>query len=259
MAVKPGGLSGYSQRVVTINDFGLQERTRTSKAGKESVRFTVAISGTPLPHDLNPRELGRGPALAMADWLRNRVKTIQAVAAPRTIKRREYAAKAFKAGEDWAMARYAGGRMGQMAPNALGVRMFNDSGRFAAGITALPQGARGAPSAGEWTINVPANRWDPDTLSGPEGFNSRAALDNIFAALVELVPEFGDPAMLVNIPSVRRAIVSAAGDIVRKSGDLRDRLQAARMKALRTALDTFGSALSGGIPAGNGIGGLFTG
>lgn len=254
MAIKARGASGYSQTVKVINDFGLEQRTRTSPTGKTSVRFTVSISGAPLPHDLNPRELGRKPALAMADWLRTRVKTIQASASLSTKASRESAARQFAAGDPRALARYSGGRMGAMPPNTqAGGRLFNDSGRFAAGITAVPAGKDGRPSAGEWTINVPANRWDPTTLTGPEGKRGMAALQGIYIRLVELVPEFNDPQMLVNIPSVRRAIEESGKDILRRNGDLRDKLQAARLKTFRTILDTFGQLANQGSGAGLGF------
>lgn len=254
MPPKPAGLTGYSQKVVTINGFGLQERTRTSPTGKTSVRFTVGISGSPLPHDLDPAMLGRKPAEAMADWLRNRVRTIQASASLSTRGRREEAAKAFARGFPEAVKRYSGGRMGAMAPNQSD-RLFNDSGRFAAGIIARPVGASGrVGNPNEWVVNVPANRFDPSTLTGPEGRSGLAALQQIYAKLVELVPEFGNPQMLVNTPSVRRAIEESAKGIIRKNGDLRDRLQAARLRTLRTILDTFGQL--GNTGAGDGIGGL---
>lgn len=266
---KPAGLSGYSQRVVTINDFGLQERTRTSKTGKESVRFTVGISGSPLPHNLDPAMLGRKPAEAMADWLRNRVKTIQASVAPTTERRRKEAELAFSRGFPEAVKRYAGGRMGAMAPNTqTGDRLFNDSGRFAAGISAMnPKAGAGAlggvgpsnrvGSPAEWVINVPANRLDPTTLTGPEGRSGLAALQQIYAKLVELVPEFGDANMLVNVPSVRRAIEESAKQIIRQDGNLRGQLQAERLRTLRTILDTWGKLGDIGESRGDGIGGLF--
>lgn len=257
MAIKARGTTGYSQSVVTINDFGLQRRERVSPTGKASVRFTVGISGSPLPHDLDPAMLGRKPAEAMADWLRERVKSIQAAASPATEKQRVHAAAALRRGEDWALKRYAGGRMGLMPPNPTG-NLFNDSGRFAKGIIARPVGASGrVGNPNEWVINVPANRLDPSTLHG--AVQGVAALQRIYARLVELVPEFGNPGMLVNIPSVRRAIEDSAKAIIGKNGDLRDKLQAARLRTFRTILNTFGALADAAEGSGAGMGGLLPG
>jgi hypothetical protein len=243
MPPKPAGLSGYSQNVVVINDHGLQERTRTSPTGKTSVRYTVSIQAGPLVHDLNPKELAEKPAQAMAEWLRARVKTIQASASPSTKKKREQAAKALAHGEDWALARYAGGKMGSMAPGQ-SKSLFNDSGRFAASIIARPVGDTGrAGNPNEWVINVAANRLDPETLSGPEGRRGLAALQMVYARLIELVPEFGDSRKLMAVPAVKRAIADSVNGIIKRNADLRARLGAARLDAAAAAWDLLASTL----------------
>ena len=89
-------------------------------------------------------------------------------------------------------------------------------------------------------INVAANRLSPDTLSGPAGRDGMAALQEVYARLLEEVPEFGNPGMLVNIPSVRAAIVDSYKNVLRKQDDLRTKASRGRMQALNAALDLFG-------------------
>jgi hypothetical protein len=241
MAIKPAGTSGFVQNVVVINDFGLQERTRTSPVrGKTTVRYTVSITGTPLPLDLNPHELGRRPAEAMAEHLRARIRTLQAVADNATIDQRKAAAQAFDRGEAWALKRYAGGRLGTKRPG-MSDKLFNDSGRLADGLIAKPIGSTGrVGNPNEWVINVAANRFDPSTLTGPEGRDGLAALQSIYHRLVELIPEFGNPRQLVNVPSVRAAIEASAEGILARNAKLTDQLRAQRLRALGALLDTFG-------------------
>lgn len=241
MAIKPAGTSGIVQRVVAINDFGLQERERTSKAGNTTVRYTVTITGTPLPHDLNPRELGRRPAEAMAEHLRARIRTLQASASHGTIDQRKAAAQAYDRGEAWALKRYAGGRLGPKRPG-MSDKLFNDSGRLADGLIARPVGTSGVRpgNPNEWVINVAASRFDPSTLTGPEGRDGLAALQQIYHRLVELIPEFGNPQQLVNVPSVRKAIEDSAAGILARNAKLTDQLRNERLKALGAVLDTFG-------------------
>ena len=153
---------------------GLEQRT--SKTGKE--RYTIKVSAEPVYVNLSPKELGKDVAIAIANHLKERVKGITAAAAPATIKARKVAAKAFALGKPWAMKRYAGGRTAAAPPNQSD-RAFNDSGRFANGITAT-----GGDNS--WRVNVPANRLSGDASS----------VQRIWTKLVELVPEFADAALL---------------------------------------------------------------
>ena len=72
-----------TQKTTAINDFGLQERERTSSRGT-SVRYSVRIDATRLVHNVDTHELGRRPAEAIAAHLRARIRTIQASASPST-------------------------------------------------------------------------------------------------------------------------------------------------------------------------------
>lgn len=231
-------MGNITQRVVAINDFGLQERTRVNAAtGKESVRFAVSIVGTPVIHNIDTKALGKGPADAIAEHLRARVKTIQARASDATIKRRETAAAVLAGTQDVqfadalkrAQARYSGGRIGPMAPNQSD-RLFNDSGRFVKGI------AVGRGKGNEWVVNVPANRLDPRTLDGPPGRRGDAALQMVYAKLIEHVPEFGDPEALLRMPSVAAAIVDAWQNVVMRNEDLRSKASRAQLDAIKNVL-----------------------
>ncbi len=216
-----------TQRVIAINNFGLQQRERTSAGGKVSSRFTVTIDAKPLEHVFDPVELGRGPSEAIAAHLRKQVMAIGENASPSTLATRANAQRAFETGSRGALKRYAGGRMGPMAPNQSS-RLFNDSGRLAKGIFAR------YGKAGEWVINFPANRMNPSTF--PDGI---AALERMYMRLVALVPEFADTKALIAVPEVSAAIVQGAKDIIRRNADLRDRLSRARMNALRQAMSLF--------------------
>lgn len=224
-------MGNITQRVVAINDFGLQERTRVNAAtGKESVRFAVSIVGTPVIHNIDTKALGRDVALAIQQHLRGRMLGIQARAAPATIARRKNAAGAHRVDDskkfqDSLEARYSGGRMGTMPPNQSD-RLFNDSGRFAKSIKA------GYGNGNEWVINVAKNRLDPTTLNG-----GAAALASVYAKLIQLIPEFGDPEGLMRMPLVAKAILDGWQRVIMKNQDL-------RLKANRAQIDFVKNALS---------------
>lgn len=223
-------MGNITQRVVAINDLGLQERTRVNAAtGKESVRFAVSIVGTPVIHNIDTKALGKGPALAIEQHLRASMLSIQAKASDSTLERRKNAVAAHRVDDskkfqDSLEARYSGGRLGTMPPNQSD-RLFNDSGRFAKSIKA------GFGNGNEWVINVAKNRLDPTTLNGGE-----VALAKVYAKLVELIPEFGDPEKLMKVNSVALSIVDAWRNVVMKNEDLRLRASRAQLDFVRNAL-----------------------
>jgi hypothetical protein len=252
------GTSNYDQTTVTINDFGLQRKDRTSKStGVTKSRFTVSIDATPLTHYCDAVSLGRGPAEAIAEHLRTRIKTLQVEASNATQKRRETAAVAFarggsvpkatgkgakaknaratfEAGAASVMQRYSGGRMGPMAPNQ-STKLFNDSGRLADSLIAKPaRPTPGQQAEAQWIINVAANRFDPTTFGG-----GQAAISVMFIRLAELIPEFSDPARLVNIPSVQAAITDSYKALMGRNADLRSKLSRTRTQAFRAMLSVF--------------------
>lgn len=224
-------MGNITQRVVAINDFGLQERTRVSTVtGKDlGVRFAVSIVGTPVIHNIDTKALGKGPALAIEQHLRASMLSIQAKASDSTLERRKNAVAAHRVDDskkfqDSLEARYSGGRLGTMPPNQSD-RLFNDSGRFAKSIKA------GFGNGNEWVINVAKNRLDPTTLNGGE-----VALAKVYAKLVELIPEFGDPEKLMKVNSVALSIVDAWRNVVMKNEDLRLRASRAQLDFVRNAL-----------------------
>lgn len=174
--------------IVILNDVLTQ---RTSATGKQ--RVTISVRSEPIVHDLDPRRMAEGPALAIAALFRERVSGITAVASQATLRARAVAAKAFAAGESWAMRRYSGGKIGPMAPNQSD-RAFNDSGRLAKSIVAQARDD-------EWRINVAGNRFQAADVKG-----GQAGITRIWDQLVALVPEFGNPAMLMDDLRVRKAI-----------------------------------------------------
>lgn len=223
-----------STRTITLNEFGLARRERTSNAGTTSIKYTVSIDAAPMVHTFDSKSLGRGPADAIADHLRGRVAGIGERAAPATIRRRELAAKAFASGDLATMKRYGGGRIGAMPPNQSD-RMFNDSGRMARGIAAGPT------KDNQWVVNFPANRFDPSTLKGGE-----AGVIKMFERLRQLIPEFGDVSILADVAAVRQAIDESTELIISRNtfsvgGSLVSlgSARAARLDALRAGLELF--------------------
>lgn len=227
-----------TQRTIVLNDFGLARRERTSSSGT-AIRYTVSIEAAPLVHVFDAKALGQGPAQEIAEHLRRRIETIQVAAAPATLLRRKYAESALDRGAGWASNRYSGGRTGtkragEAKPDG---RLFNDSGRFAAGLIAQPT------RENNWVINVPANRLDPSTFRDGE-----AGLVRMVDRLRELVPEFGNANELAKIGSVRAAIgdsvdrifMSGLGRSYSHQTDLRTRVRAAQMDAIREALQLAG-------------------
>lgn len=212
-----------SEDVVVINQ-GLEQRT--SKTGKQ--RYTIKVSSEPVIFNLDPKALGAPVAQAIAHHFRERIKGIAAKAAPATIKAREVAARAFAAGKPWAMKRYSGGRTGAMAPDQ-SYSLFNDSGRFAQSITA------NASSGGAWRVNVAANR-----LSGDPG-----SVAKIYARLVELVPEFGNPALLMQNDVLKRTIEKATQQMITKARMQTGKLQVQLIRSILGLAGQVGELMAG--------------
>ena len=199
-----------TQEVVVLNDFGFEERRRTTSAGTTN-RYTTTIKADPVVHVFDPKEMGRGVAEAIAEAIRKGIRDIGEIASASTRRRREAAVKALARGEAWAMARYAGGRTGAKQPNKT-PRLFNDSGRLAEGINV------GANGKG-WVVNVTANRFDPNTFTG-----GVPALVSMYERLRALVPALQGPERLMEIESVKEAIVDSLYQlIVVKGGALKSR------------------------------------
>lgn len=194
-----------SQETIVLNDYSgsaTQRRTRTTSNGT-SVRYTLSIKSEPILVDFDPLKLGKGPAEAIAALVSKQIRAISETASLSTQLGRKYAANAFAAGQSWAKKRYSGGRTGAKPPGAASSdRLFNDSGRLADGIFASEN-----KKEGNWTINVPANRFDPTTFKGGE-----SAILSMIERLRNLVPALkGD---VLSDPATREAIKTATADAI---------------------------------------------
>lgn len=190
------------KRTVVLNDFGeLSARSTTRKSGEKVTHYTTTIRAEPVLTSFDAKALGKGPALAIAAHLRQRVGDL-GQASRGTIALRERNAKVLR-GEtqgpptqnvDKIRRRYA------RAVNPPGTqdKVFNDTGRMREGIKV------GAASGNRWIVNVPRDRFDPSTLGGGE-----AALIAIYGRLRELIPEWGDGRRLREVLTVRAAIKAA--------------------------------------------------
>lgn len=188
-------------RVLVINP-GLEERT--TRTGRR--RFAVRIDAEPILINNDPKSLGQPVADAIANHFRQRIRTLAEKASPATIRARAAAAKAFAEGKAWAVKRYGGGRIGSIPPNQSD-RVFNDSGRMADSIVA------NASSDGSWRINMAANRLDPDTASG-----GTAGVFRIWKRLLQLIPEFGDPAQLMENTILKRTLENVVKERLHAKG-----------------------------------------
>jgi hypothetical protein len=187
---------------VVLNDF----TTLSYKELRTRKKFLVTIKADPLIHNFDVRQLGKGPAEAIASHLREEIRGINAPASPATIAARESAQKAFIAGKQWAVKRYSGGRTGPMPPSE-STRQFNDSGRFAQTLIASPRKKDGEDV---WIINVAANRLDGRTLDN----GGDAVVPLIFQRLAMLVPAFASPDALMSSPTVRNALEQSMRQVI---------------------------------------------
>lgn len=219
-----------TQTTIVLNDFGLEEKQRTTSRGTSS-RYTVTIKADPVVINLSPKEMGRGPAEAIRQHISDGIKGIGVAAKPATILARRKALDAYRAGAPWALRRYSGGRTGPKPPDPTKGRAYNDSGRLADGIF-----VRG--SGDSWTVNVPANRFDPDTFVG-----GREAMIRMVTRLQELVPGLGDPAALMRDPAIREAIADTLYDAGIKQGRRNARTLAKWRRAYKSGVAGLSTAL----------------
>ena len=199
-----------SPTCISINDGFI---TRTSASGRQ--RVTIECKSEPLVHNLDPKQLGAGPAAAIAEHLRQRIQAITAVASKATLARRKTSAANMS--EPSNAARYSGGRIGAMPPNQSD-RLFNDSGRLAKSIAARANGDA-------YTVNVAANRLDP------RGFTA-AAFSRMLELLVRYVPEIANPRLLADSLPVRRAIRDGMASMIQKQEARISELRDARARAI---------------------------
>ncbi len=192
--------TGTKQDVVVLCDYGdatLESRTRTSKAGKTAVRFSLSIKSEPILHNLSQVDLGRGPAEAIVLIVQRQFRNIGVTASAATRRKREQAARALQRGAAWAVRRYSGGRTGTTPPDLTSARVYNDSGRLRGGIFARWNAMEAA-----WTINVPANRLDPSTFKG-------GTFQAMVTRLLQLVPALAGGDKVMREPEFVRALAES--------------------------------------------------
>lgn len=198
-----------TQEVVVLNDFGdmrVEERRRTTSAGTNS-RQTVTFTGEPIVHDYAGIKLNRRVAEAIAALIKRQIAEITEKASEATILKRKYAKAAFARGAAWAVKRYAGGRIGALPPEAASEdRMFNDSGRLAAGIAVMQN-----TEEQSFTINVAANRLDTRTFAAGQ-------FDAMINRLRQLVPALRGGVNVLQDPAVREAIEQSTAEHIVATG-----------------------------------------
>lgn len=194
------GSSGYTQDVVVLNDFSgvtYEQRTRTSPSGKTSVRYSLSVEAEPLLNNLDGVYLGTEPAAAIRDLLEMQTRDIGEFAKKATIDKRKAALNAYHKGKSWAIARYSGGRTGPMYPMAADTKRIGlDSGRLAAGWYVMQNAVEQS-----FSINVPANRFEPSTWGG-----SIASLNLWVSRFVSLIPALREPKSILENDKFIRAV-----------------------------------------------------
>jgi hypothetical protein len=182
--------------------------------------MSISIQAEPLVHNFDELMLGKRPAEAMAQRLREKGEQIGEIASERTLETRKYQEKAYRDGKPWAVARFAGGRTGATPPRDGSGRMWNHSGRTWKSLIATENRTRR-----EWTVNVAVNRLDPRTSRNASDFAP------IPDSLRRLLPEIDDPERLLADPLVRGALESSIADMITEARDLNQRLREQRLTA----------------------------
>ena len=238
-------MAKIKQETIILNDYGSVKafrRRRTSAKGKVKEWVTLEISAEPLIHMFDDSALGRGPAEAIRDALEKAIKNIGKTAVSATIARRNSARTALAGGNapKSVLKRYTGGRIGTKPPKSGSVRLFNDSGRLAEGLS-VRQNTKTSnldfgPRLNVWTTNVPANRFT-------EGGGGHPPTQHLVKQLFDLVPMLKNPRRLMSDPAVKKAVVKSLDLLIIKAKNERD----AKFKALRLAQMNAAKALIGAI------------
>ena len=194
---------------------------KTGRASKD--RVTIEIESEPLVHMFDDTALGAGPAQAIRDKVEQAIKSITAQASASTIARRKRAYLDLSGGgaDKATRQRYTGGRIGTKLPTG-STTLFNDSGRLADGLF-----TRQNPSEGNWTTNVPANRFTPDT-------------QHLVGKLFDLIGNQISSSALLSDIGVRRALRDSLDQLLVKAKNetdiKRQQLQLAQMNVAKKLL-----------------------
>lgn len=200
--------SDHNSDLVVLNtwaagDVALTERRGTLASGaRRKARYSIDVKSEPLLFDLDGMNLGNAVAEAWLGRIKDNVRGISAVASKTTQALRVRGAMALAKGQSWAMKRYGGGRMGTMQPNQTN-KLFNDSERLVNGLH-----MRANPSDASYTINVPANRFNPGLFG--------AGYDAMIQKFFTLVPML-DPKKALGDPDIEKAVKIGLGDMMTKA------------------------------------------
>jgi hypothetical protein len=178
-------MSISGDRKIVINDINHRPRPLVRDGASLEIRAELVV------HELDPRELGRGPIAAIRDLLRRQIKAISVAASPATIARRARALRAAKEGHPVEVRRYSG-----VSPDNTG-QLFRDSGALADQLE-VQQGKDGA-----WEIAT--DRIDPTQFTP-------TALERFWQRLASLVPALRGEAL--DDPKVQEAVIEAHKDAV---------------------------------------------
>lgn len=214
---------GLDESILLNESYTLDKRSRNGVT-----RYSISVDAEPLLLSLSREKIGKPVADAIRDAIRAGIRAISAPAATATNERRTRARKAMAEGKAWALKRYAGGRSGSSSPGQ-STNLYNDSGRFAAGLVVQQN-----TTEGTFTINVPANRLDPSTFT-PLRFTE------MVRRLGELVPALRNP---FEVPAVQESIEAVVGDVmiraIKREQDRTAGLRTQRNQALAQVLSGFG-------------------
>jgi hypothetical protein len=193
--------------VVVINtwsdgDINLTRRQGTLASGEmRKARYAFDIRSEPLLFDLNEMALGGKLAEVWAQRIRDNIHGIAEPASKATQAFRAAAGAAFTRGEQWAVQRYAGGRIGALPPGQSD-KLFNDSGRLEHSIH-----VRQNLTDASYTVNMAANRFNRETF----GRN----YDAVVAKFVSLVPTL-DPKKALMDREIQDAVKESFKEMMTK-------------------------------------------
>lgn len=214
---------GLDESILLNESYTLDKRSRNGVT-----RYSISVDAEPLLLSLSREKIGKPVADAIRDAIQAGIRAISAPAGTATNERRTRARKAMVEGKAWALKRYAGGRSGSSSPGQ-STNLYNDSGRFAAGLVVQQN-----TTEGTFTINVPANRLDPSTFT-PLRFTE------MVRRLGELVPALRNP---FEVPAVQESIEAVVGDVmiraIKREQDRTAGLRTQRNQALAQVLSGFG-------------------
>lgn len=211
-----------SSKYVVLNAFRDVAANIRTRNGKQ--RLTIDVKAEAVGITIDPKALGAGAATAIAKRVGAGIRAITAFASPATIRKRQYAKE--HQSESWVQKRYGGGRIGFTPPGgASAVRLFNDSQRLSRNVVAR------ATDRGEFTINVPANRFNPVTFG--------TGLTAVLARFFQLVDVLRDPGLISADPGFRDSVDKTVLNMIDKAVSVRE--LAGKMTSMASKLFELGN------------------